>query len=75
MDKSDSTGGGRERSPVIAAASDRLIDYLGGFKTVSAMVAALIEEMSISVPVVLHLDHGKIRSAASKRLTPVLAQS
>lgn len=40
-------------------ASDRLIDYLGGFKTVSAMVAALIEEMSISVPVVLHLDHGK----------------
>ena len=48
-----------ERSPVIAAASDRLIDYLGGFKTVSAMVAALIEEMSISVPVVLHLDHGK----------------
>ena len=27
-----------ERSPVIAAASDRLIDYLGGFKTVSAMV-------------------------------------
>lgn len=48
-----------ERSPVIAAASDRIIDYLGGFKTVSAMVAALIEEMSISVPVVLHLDHGK----------------
>ncbi|KAA6447279.1 class II fructose-1,6-bisphosphate aldolase [Bacillus swezeyi] len=47
-----------ERSPVIAAASDRLIDYLGGFKTVAAMVAALVEEMSITVPVVLHLDHG-----------------
>ncbi|WP_197196740.1 class II fructose-1,6-bisphosphate aldolase [Bacillus sonorensis] len=47
-----------ERSPVIAAASDRLIDYLGGFKTVSAMVSALVEEMSITVPVVLHLDHG-----------------
>ncbi|MCG8399161.1 class II fructose-bisphosphate aldolase, partial [Bacillus atrophaeus] len=39
-------------------ASDRLIDYLGGFKTVAAMVAALVEEMSITVPVVLHLDHG-----------------
>ncbi|TDO15569.1 class II fructose-1,6-bisphosphate aldolase [Bacillus inaquosorum] len=47
-----------EQSPVIAAASDRLIDYLGGFKTVAAMVNALIEELSITVPVVLHLDHG-----------------
>ncbi|KKB74011.1 MULTISPECIES: class II fructose-1,6-bisphosphate aldolase [Bacillus] len=47
-----------ERSPVIAAASDRLIDYLGGFKTVAAMVGALVEELSITVPVVLHLDHG-----------------
>ncbi|MEC1290335.1 class II fructose-1,6-bisphosphate aldolase [Bacillus mojavensis] len=47
-----------EQSPVIAAASDRLIDYLGGFKTVAAMVNVLIEELSITVPVVLHLDHG-----------------
>ncbi|MBY4603012.1 MULTISPECIES: class II fructose-1,6-bisphosphate aldolase [Bacillus] len=47
-----------EQSPVIAAASDRLIDYLGGFKTVAAMVNALMEELSITVPVVLHLDHG-----------------
>ncbi|MFF3471996.1 class II fructose-1,6-bisphosphate aldolase, partial [Bacillus velezensis] len=48
----------KEQSPVIAAASDRLVDYLGGFKTISAMVGALIEEMAITVPVVLHLDHG-----------------
>ncbi|TYS09063.1 class II fructose-1,6-bisphosphate aldolase [Bacillus subtilis] len=47
-----------EQSPVIVAASDRLIDYLGGFKTVAAMVNALMEELSITVPVVLHLDHG-----------------
>ncbi|RPK03322.1 5-keto-2-deoxy-D-gluconate-6 phosphate aldolase [Bacillus subtilis] len=47
-----------EQSPVITAASDRLIDYLGGFKTVAAMVNALMEELSITVPVVLHLDHG-----------------
>nr|WP_285843012.1 class II fructose-1,6-bisphosphate aldolase [Metabacillus litoralis] len=47
-----------EQSPVIVAASDRLVDYLGGFKTISAMVNALIEEMSITVPVALHLDHG-----------------
>ncbi|MGG1220699.1 class II fructose-1,6-bisphosphate aldolase [Priestia endophytica] len=47
-----------EQAPVIAAASDRLVDYLGGFKTISAMVRALVEEMNITVPVVLHLDHG-----------------
>ncbi|MFT3655261.1 6-phospho-5-dehydro-2-deoxy-D-gluconate aldolase [Bacillus sp. B01(2024)] len=48
----------KEQSPVIAAASDRLVDYLGGFKTIAAMVSALMEEMAITVPVVLHLDHG-----------------
>lgn len=47
-----------EKSPVIVAASDRLVEYLGGFKTVVAMVKALMEEMSITVPVALHLDHG-----------------
>ncbi len=29
-----------------------------GFKTVSAMVQAMIEELDITVPVALHLDHG-----------------
>jgi 6-phospho-5-dehydro-2-deoxy-D-gluconate aldolase len=48
-----------ERAPVIVAASDRLVDYLGGFKTIAAIVKALIEEMAISVPVALHLDHGR----------------
>lgn len=47
-----------EQSPIILAASDRLVDYLGGFKTIAAMVRSLVEEMSITVPVVLHLDHG-----------------
>lgn len=47
-----------ERGPVIVAASDRLVDYLGGFKTIAAMVKALVEEMEITVPVTLHLDHG-----------------
>ncbi|WCK56430.1 class II fructose-1,6-bisphosphate aldolase [Aneurinibacillus sp. Ricciae_BoGa-3] len=47
-----------ERAPVILAASDRLVDHLGGFKTIAAIVKGLLEEMSITVPVVLHLDHG-----------------
>ncbi|MFD4819684.1 class II fructose-1,6-bisphosphate aldolase [Peribacillus butanolivorans] len=47
-----------ERAPIILAASDRLVDYLGGCKTIAAMVKSLVEEMSITVPVALHLDHG-----------------
>lgn len=47
-----------EQAPVILGASDRLVDYLGGFKTIVAMVKGLVEAMSITVPVALHLDHG-----------------
>jgi 6-phospho-5-dehydro-2-deoxy-D-gluconate aldolase len=47
-----------EGAPIILAASDRLVDYLGGFKTIAAMVKSLMEEMDITVPVALHLDHG-----------------
>ena len=32
--------------------------YMTGFKTVSAMVKAMVEELNITVPVALHLDHG-----------------
>lgn len=45
------------KSPVILAASDRLIDYLGGFKTIVAMVNSIMEEQRVTVPVALHLDH------------------
>lgn len=47
-----------EQAPIIVAASDRLVDYLGGLKTIAAMVKGLLEEMEITVPVALHLDHG-----------------
>lgn len=48
-----------EESPVIVASSDRLIDYLGGFKTIATMVNRIIEQKGITVPVALHLDHGQ----------------
>lgn len=47
-----------EQSPVIVSSSDRLVDYLGGFKTIAAMVNRIVEEKKITVPVALHLDHG-----------------
>jgi 6-phospho-5-dehydro-2-deoxy-D-gluconate aldolase len=47
-----------ERSPIIVASSDRLVDYLGGFKTIATMINAIVEHKNITVPVALHLDHG-----------------
>ncbi len=47
-----------EQAPIILAASDRLVDYLGGFQVIASMVKNLMEEMKITVPVALHLDHG-----------------
>lgn len=47
-----------EKAPVIVAASDRLVDYLGGFKTIAVVVKQLVKALNITVPVALHLDHG-----------------
>ena len=45
-------------SPVILGVSEGAGKYMTGFNTVSAMVKAMIEELNITVPVALHLDHG-----------------
>lgn len=45
-------------APVILGVSEGAGKYMTGFKTVAAMVKAMIEEMKITVPVALHLDHG-----------------
>ena len=46
------------KSPVILGVSEGAGKYMTGFKTVAAMVKAMLEEMKITVPVALHLDHG-----------------
>ena len=45
-------------SPVILGVSEGAGKYMGGFKVVSGMVNGLLEELNITVPVALHLDHG-----------------
>ncbi len=45
-------------SPVILGVSEGAGKYMCGFKTVTNMVKAMIEELNITVPVALHLDHG-----------------
>ena len=46
------------KSPVILGVSEGAGKYMTGFKTVAAMVEAMMEELNITVPVALHLDHG-----------------
>ena len=46
------------KSPVILGVSEGAGKYMTGFKTVAAMVEAMMEELNITVPVALHLGHG-----------------
>jgi len=45
-------------SPIILGVSEGAGKYMSGYKTVAAMVGAMIEELNITVPVATHLDHG-----------------
>lgn len=51
------------KSPVILGVSEGAGKYMTGFKTVSAMVKAMMGELNITVPVALHLDHGSYEGA------------
>ena len=51
------------KSPVILGVSEGAGKYMTGFKTVAAMVSAMVDSMGITVPVALHLDHGTYEGA------------
>ena len=46
------------KSPVILGVSEGAGKYMGGYKTIVGMVNGMLEELKITVPVALHLDHG-----------------
>ncbi len=50
-------------SPVILGVSEGAGKYMTGMKTVTAMVKAMVEDLKITVPVALHLDHGSYDGA------------
>ena len=52
------TSAQESKSPVILGVSGSAAKYMVGFRTVAAMVFALHDELGITVPVALHLDHG-----------------
>ena len=45
-------------SPVILGVSEGAGKYMGGYHAVVGMVNGLLQDMNITVPVALHLDHG-----------------
>ena len=51
------------KSPVILGVSEGAGKYMTGYKTVVGMVNGMLEELNITVPVALHLDHGSYEGA------------
>lgn len=47
----------KEQSPVILGVSEGAAKYMGGYKTVVGMIKNLMEYLSITIPVAIHLDH------------------
>ena len=50
-------------SPVILGVSEGAGKYMGGYHAVVGMVNGLIQDLKITVPVALHLDHGSYEGA------------
>ena len=61
--KSVLTAAQEMNSPVILGVSEGAGKYMCGYKTIVAMVNAMLETLNITVPVALHLDHGSYEGA------------
>ncbi len=47
-----------EKSPVIIGVSEGAIKYMCGVNTVAGMIKGMVEDLNLTIPVALHLDHG-----------------
>ena len=56
-------GAQETNTPVILQVSMGAAKYMGGYKLVMDLVADTMESMNITVPVVMHLDHGNYEAA------------
>lgn len=56
------------RSSVILGASEGAIKYMGGYNVVKSLVESLVKDLNITVPVVLHLDHGSSFESCKKAI-------
>ncbi len=55
-------------APVILGVSEGAAKYMGGYKAIAMMVEGLIEDLNITIPVVLHLDHGSSFEVCKKSI-------
>jgi fructose-bisphosphate aldolase class II len=56
------------QSPVILGVSEGAAKYMGGYKTIVNMVKGLLEDLNITVPVTIHLDHGTSFESCKKAI-------
>lgn len=47
-----------KKNPVILGVSEGAIKHIGGYVTTVSMIKGLLEDLKITIPVVIHLDHG-----------------
>ncbi|WP_367990444.1 ketose-bisphosphate aldolase [Vibrio sp. NTOU-M3] len=53
------TAAKNQNSPAILGVSSGSIPQMGGLKTIVSIVKNMIEYLDVTIPIVLHLDHGK----------------
>lgn len=58
----------KNNAPVILGVSEGAAKYMGGFKTVCGMVKGMHDDLGITVPVAIHLDHGSSFESCKKAL-------
>jgi fructose-bisphosphate aldolase, class II len=56
------------KTPVILGVSEGAAKYMGGYNVISNMVKGLIMDLNITIPVVLHLDHGSSVESCKKAI-------
>jgi fructose-bisphosphate aldolase class II len=65
-----------EKAPVILGVSEGAARYMGGFITIVKMVEGLMEDLNITIPAAIHLDHGssfvKCKEAIDAGFTSVM---
>lgn len=56
------------KSPLILGVSEGAVKYMGGYKSVYTMVSGLLDDLKVTIPVALHLDHGTSIDACKKAI-------
>lgn len=56
----------RLSSPVILGVSEKVVKHMGGYNAVKSTIDGLKKDLKVTIPVILHFDHGKTVDACEK---------